>query len=96
MAWQDAVSNLRELADMMERESPLILEVVEALRGWMGRTDLKNRWPCVDCGRDGPGEAKRLIETRVGGQAILTGCWLCNTDDLRDATRAVLAKIDDV
>lgn len=80
----DAVNNY----DSLRQQNRVLMEVAEWL---LAKTSLSNRWPCPDCGRADQSAPLRTIEyTQEGGCRVISGCWLCNTEEVRDAARAAL------
>jgi hypothetical protein len=69
-------------------------DLLEACQAVLARMALATRWPCPDCGRRGPHEELRILEVlpENADQAFLTGCWRCNSDDLREMVRKAIEK----
>jgi hypothetical protein len=69
-------------------------DLLEACQAVLARTVLATRWPCPDCGRRGPHEELRILEVlpENADQAFLTGCWRCNSDDLREMVSRAIKK----
>ena len=60
--------------------------------------ELANRWPCPYCGRKGPGEDLRMIESRVPDHpevpVALIGCSQCvDADPLVQLAKQALGKV---
>lgn len=62
---------------------PALLHLAERV---IGKLDLGNRWPCVYCGREGPEDELRAIESRVPDHpeipTTLNGCHQCVDGDV--------------
>lgn len=70
-------------------------DLLAACRAVMAGTDLINRWPCPDCGRQGPDKPLRVIHCVLeDGTRVVQGCWPCNTDRHRAQVRAAIALVE--
>jgi len=69
-------------------------DLIAALEHWIARTLLlSGRWPCPECDRASLDVKKQSIQHSDGS---LHGCWLCNTENLREETAAALAEVKEV
>ena len=60
-----------------ERDTLIVL-IRWALRRWK----LNTRWPCPDCGREGPTRPLRQLNVlQENGDQVWLGCHYCNNDD---------------
>lgn len=89
-------ARLRPIASALARREAEVLKTFDALREVarfiLSKSDIRSRWPCADCGRVDANAPLRTIEYKQeDGTQVITGCWLCNTEDVRDAARAALA-----